>query len=239
VPELSVIIPVFNEEADILDNLRVVEKKLNAMAVVYEIMVVNDGSSDQTLGQVQTYFSNRVNILSYEKNRGKGFAVRHGMLHAAGKYKIFMDADLSTSLDALDLFLARMREDKYDMIIGDRRSNPGNRTVKQPFYRRFLGRGFTYLSCLCVGRHIKDFTCGFKIFNKKAAEIVFQRQKINRWAFDTELIYIAILHGLRIDQAPVLWKHHPTSTVRPLRDILTSLSGLIQIKFNGWEGRYL
>ncbi len=236
--ELSVIIPVFNEEAGILDNLRAVEKKLNAMGIVYEIIVVNDGSTDQTLSKVQTYSSDHTGVLSYEKNQGKGFAVRHGMLHAAGKYKIFMDADLSTSLEAFDLFLARMREDKYDMIIGDRKSNPDNQTVKQPFYRRFLGRGFTRLSCLCIGRDIKDFTCGFKIFNKKAVEIVFQRQKVYRWAFDTELIYIALLHGLRIDEVPVIWKHHHGSTIRPLRDTLTSLSGLIQIKFNAWKGQY-
>jgi len=208
------------------------------MGIAYEIIVVNDGSTDQTLSKVRTYSSDHTIVLSYGKNQGKGFAVRHGMLHAAGKYKIFMDIDLSTSLEAFELFLARMREDKCDMIIGDRKSNPDNQTVKQPFYRRFLGRGFTRLSCWCIGRDIKDFTCGFKIFNKKAAEIVFQRQKVYRWAFDTELIYIALLHGLRIDEMPVIWEHHQISAVRPLRDIMTSLSGLFQIKFNEWTGQY-
>lgn len=236
--ELSVIIPVYNEETEIIANLQTVQNKLGSMGITYEIIVVNDGSSDQTLLKAQTYASNNVIVLTYPENQGKGYAVRHGMLHAAGKFRIFMDIDLSTSLDAFDTFLARMRLGDCDLIIGDRKSDPTNQKIKQPFYRRFLGRGFTWLSCICVGYNIKDFTCGFKIFHKKAAEIIFQRQRINRWAFDTEIIYIALSHKLRLGEMPVTWENHHQSTVRPLRDILTSLLGLLQIKINMLQGTY-
>jgi dolichyl-phosphate beta-glucosyltransferase len=236
--ELSVIIPVFNEELEIIKNLQTVEKKLRSMGISYEIIVVDDGSIDQTLNQVRSYPCREVTVLSYEKNQGKGFAVRHGMLRASGQYRLFMDIDLSTSLEAFDSFLNEMRKNTCDILIGDRKSNPDHQTVKQPFFRRFLGRGFTGLSCLCVGKNINDFTCGFKMFNKKSSDIIFHRQLIYRWAFDTELIYIALLHGLCIRELPVIWQHHGDSTVRPLRDVITSLSELIKIKFNAWKGLY-
>ena len=236
--ELSVVLPVYNEEEEILPHLRIIEEKLLALGISYEIIVVNDGSKDSTLSQARAYASPHVKVLSYDKNQGKGFAVRNGMLQAAGQFSVFMDIDLSTSLDAFESFLKRMRETGCDIIIGDRKTSTGSQVVKQPFYRRLLGRGFTYLSCLCVGRYFKDFTCGFKMFNKKSIQIVFNRQKISGWAFDTELIHIACLHGLKIRQVPVSWKHHSASTVRPLKDVFTSLSGLIRIKINSWKGLY-
>ena len=236
--ELSVIIPVFNEQEEIDENLRTVEKKLDAMGITYEIIVVNDGSNDNTLEKAKAHASDRLEVLSYETNKGKGFAVRHGMMHARGQYKMFMDADLSTSLDAFDPFMARIREGKYDILIGNRKSNTLKGSARQPFYRRFLGQGFTHLSSIFVGGKIQDFTCGFKFFNTKACEIIFQRQKIDRWAFDTELLYIALLHDLRIGEVPVIWKHHKTSSVRPCLDIFTSLGGLIQMKKNARQGLY-
>ncbi len=235
---LSVIIPAFNEEKGIRDNARAVEQKCDAMRLNYEIILVNDGSADGTLSRMQECAGSRIKVLSYERNRGKGAAVRHGMLHAAGKYKLFMDADLSTSLEAMDKFLEHMRRDGYDMIIGDRKSNPGDRTARQPWVRRFLGNGFIVLSRWCVGKKIKDFTCGFKMFNQRSTDIIFKKQRISNWAFDTELIAIALIHDLRIGEIPVAWNHSPDSAVRPLRDIFTSLAGLLKIKWNILRGIY-
>ncbi len=223
--ELSVVIPAFNEEKAIRDNTRAVEQKCDAMRLNYEIILVNDGSVDGTLSRMQECACSRIKVLSYGTNRGKGFAVRHGMFHAVGKYRLFMDADLSTSLEAIDKFLEHIRHNAYDMIIGDRKSSPGDRTVQQPRHRRFLGDGFIALSCRCVGKKIKDFTCGFKMFNQKSADIIFKKQQILNWAFDTELIAIALIHDLRIGEIPVVWSHGRNSAVRPLRDIFNSLAG--------------
>ena len=236
--ELSVIMPAFNEGLEIHGSIRAVDQKLAAMNVPYEIIIVNDGSRDDTLAKAQTCACGHIKILSYGQRRGKGFAVRHGMIHAQGKYKLFMDVDLSTSLDAVDHFLPRMRDEKYDLLIGDRKSSPGNQGTKQPWHRRFLGDGFIKLSRLCVGRNIKDFTCGFKMFNAAAADILFSRQRTFNWAFDTELIYIALLHRLRIGEIPVVWNHHQGSAVRPIRDIFTSLTGLWTIKWHALKGAY-
>ncbi|HLD87807.1 MAG TPA: dolichyl-phosphate beta-glucosyltransferase [Candidatus Omnitrophota bacterium] len=235
---LSVIIPAFNEEKEVRDNTRAVEQKLDSLRLNYEIILVNDGSADGTLSRMQECAGSRIKVLSYEKNRGKGFAVRHGMLHAAGRYRLFMDADLSTSLEAMDKFLEHMRQDDYDMIIGDRKSKPGDHTVKQPWHRRFLGNGFIVLSRWCVEKKIRDFTCGFKMFNRRAADIIFKKQQILNWAFDTELIAIALIHDLRIGEIPVTWNHHHGSAVRPMRNIFTSLAGLLKIKWNILQGVY-
>ena len=226
------IIPAFNEEREILDSIRTVEKKLNTMGLPYELILVNDGSRDGTLAKMRECSCGHIKALSYDKNRGKGFAVRHGMIHAVGKYKLFMDVDLSTSLDAVDRFLTHMRNDEYDMIIGDRKSNPPGHVIEQPRHRRFLGNIFIQLSRLCVEKKIKDFTCGFKIFNQKSADAIFKRQRISNWAFDTELICIAIVHRLRIGEIPVVWRHHRGSNVHLIRDICTSLWGLLKIKWN-------
>ncbi len=236
--ELSVIIPAFNEEKEVRDSVRAVEQKCDAMRLNYEIILVNDGSIDGTLSRMQECAGGRIKVLSYEKNLGKGSAVRHGMLHAAGQYRLFMDVDLSTSLEAIDKFLEHMRHDAYDMIIGNRKSSPGDHTVKQPWVRRFLGNGFIILSRWCVGKKIKDFTCGFKMFNRRSADIIFNKQRILNWAFDTELIAIALIHDLRIGEIPVAWNHSPDSAVRPLRDIFTSLAGLLKIKWNILRGVY-
>lgn len=237
-PELSVIIPVFNEEADIHKNLLIIEEKLSSLKISYEIIVVDDGSRDQTLEQAKAVNSRHITVLSYDTNRGKGFAVRHGMLAARGQFHAFMDIDLSTSLGTIDIFLARIREGDVHILIGDRKSRPELQKIRQPFYRRFLGQVFTGLSSLCVGRWFNDFTCGFKMFNQKASHLLFQRQLIYRWAFDTELIYIALIHHLRIKEIEVVWNHHNDSTVRPWRDVVTSLNELFQIKVNGLKGLY-
>ncbi|MBI4309402.1 MAG: glycosyltransferase [Candidatus Omnitrophica bacterium] len=236
--ELSIIMPAFNEAEEIQASIRTVDKKMAAMKAVYEIIVVNDGSRDETLTKAQACACGHIQILSYGQNRGKGFAVRHGMLHSKGKYKLFMDVDLSTSLDAIDQFLMSMHEDKYDVLIGNRKNGPGSTGTGQPWHRRFLGTGYIKLSCLCAGTNIKDFTCGFKMFNAKAADIIFTRQRTFDWSFDTELIYIAILHRLRIGEMGVVWKHHHGSTVRPLRDILISLAGLLKIRWHIFKKDY-
>jgi dolichyl-phosphate beta-glucosyltransferase len=234
--EISIVLPAFNEGMMIQHSLQMIENKFKAMKLDYEIIVVDDGSVDDTLLKANKYEGKSVTVYHYKKNRGKGFAVRYGMTRAVGRYKMFMDVDLSTSLDAVELFLKTMRAGGHDVIIGDRRSKSSR--FLQPWHRRVLGQGFVVLSQCCVGGHINDFTCGFKMFNRGSVEALFKRQRIFGWAFDTELMGIAMLHGLRIAQLPVAWKDHQPSHVRSLRAVFSVLVDLIKIKWNLCRGRY-
>lgn len=236
--KLSIILPAHNEGTRITESLRKIVQKMESLSMPYEIIVVDDGSTDDTIAQARSYASKDINVLSYGKNRGKGYAIRQGMRNAQGEHRLFMDVDLSTSLDAIDQFLGIFKDQSFDIIIGNRKNNPSLQEVRQPLYRRFFGEGFTRLSSLMVGRPFTDFTCGFKMYNRKAADIIFQRQRIFNWAFDTELIYIAVLHRLKIFEAPVLWRHYEGSKVRVVRDIIGSLISLIKIRINAAKGLY-
>lgn len=236
--ELSVVLPAFNEGPYIVESIQRLKSHLEKHSVSYQIIVVDDGSTDDTPAKAREYQSRRIEILSYRTNRGKGYAVRHGMLHAQGRYRLFMDVDLSTSLTAIDSFLSLMHKHPHDVVIGNRKTKESVQKIKQPFYRRFLGKGFTLLSRWLMGVRITDFTCGFKMFTATAAETIFRRQKIFDWAFDAELIYIARLHRLTIHEVPVTWQHHADSKVRILRDILRSLTSLARIRWYGMKGYY-
>jgi len=239
ISELSVILPAYNEGEYIEVTLRQLKAELDKLNIPYEILVVNDGSKDDTAARATRCASGQIRVLSYAHNRGKGYAVGYGMRHASGKYRLFMDVDLSTSLDMVGQFLAILKEGSYDLVIGNRKTKFSEQKIKQPFYRRFFGEGFTWISSLLIGRRTADFTCGFKMYTARAAEIIFTRQKIFDWAFDAELIYIALLHNLRIHEAPVIWQHHSDSRVRVVRDILTSLLSLFKMRINSLRGLYL
>ena len=236
--ELSIILPAYNEESCIETNLRQLKETLDTFDIDYEIIIVDDGSTDGTLSKVGNCESADIKALSYGRNRGKGYAIHHGMLNSNGKYKLFMDVVLSTSLDALGKFLELIRSGQHDVLIGDRKSKSSRLEIKQPFYRIFFGRGFTLLASLLIGRDINDFTCGFKMYTKEASDIIFKRQRIFNWAFDAELIYIAVAHDLRVHEIPVTWRHHGDSKVRLFRDITHSLHSLMAMRINALRGFY-
>ncbi len=238
VPELSVILPAYNEGKVIEGNLNILIQKLDDLGLDYEIIIVNDGSKDDTLEKITSCKHPRVKILSYAANRGKGFAVRYGVNAAVGRYILFMDVDLSTDLGEINKFMLTMRPGFFDVIIGNRKIDLSFQLVQQPFYRRFLGGGFAQLSSLTIGHRFLDFTCGFKMFTSTAAKRIFSRQRIFNWAFDTELIYIALLQGFKIHEIPVIWRDQGDSKVRLGREILSSLVSLMQIRINGLKGVY-
>lgn len=237
-PELSVIIPAYNEEQDLSANVLLVDEHVKKLGTSYEIVLVNDGSRDKTLEIMHQLANKHIRVFSYDRNYGKGYAVRHGMQNAQGKFRLFMDVDLSTSLEAVDEFLRIMRTGQYNILIGERPTHFQKQGIKQPFIRRFLGKGFSALSRFCVGQNIKDFTCGFKMFDLKASEIICAKQRIFNWSFDTELVAIASIQKLKIGEIPVLWSHRSGSQVRALRDVCTSLAGLFKIKWNMVRGVY-
>ncbi len=236
---LSVIIPAYNEEKRLPKTLKAVSDYLSKQDYEFEIIVVDDGSRDKTKEIAENLKSKIKNlrVLSYEKNQGKGYAVRFGMLNSKGKYRLFMDADNSTSVDQVEKMWPYFKEG-YDVVIGSRDVKGAVLDPPQPLYRRFLGEVFGFLVSLFCGLWgIKDTQCGFKCFTKKSAEDIFKRCKINRFAFDPEILVIAKKLGYRIKEIPVYWKNDPESKVK-FKSMVKMGMDLIKIRINILKGEY-
>jgi dolichyl-phosphate beta-glucosyltransferase len=230
---LSLVIPAFNEEERIGENLVSVLNFLRSQTYRSEIIVVDDGSRDRTV-EVATAIGRPdglLRVVQNIKNLGKGGAVQAGMMTARGKYLFFSDADLSVPIDSLPTFLHQL-QDRYDIVIGTRQSEGAKIIVRQPIYREIMGRIYTYLSNLVLGLQISDFTCGFKGFRKDAAQQLFARQRLKRWSFDSEILYLAKRQGYRILEVPVTWRNNEASKVRLWKDAIGSFVGLVRIRIN-------
>lgn len=237
--KLSVVIPAYNEGNTIENTIKKVCSYLNEMQLNYELIIVNDGSSDNTeqlITSLMVEFSN-LSLVSYPSNKGKGHAVRKGMLKSVGHYIVFMDADLSTPLSQFNKLSESIKRGS-EIIIGDRKSKEAMIHRKQPLTRIVLGRGFVILSNLILGIKINDFTCGFKCFSNEATQRIFSRTKIDNWSFDAEILFIAKKLNYAIDQIPVDWENMPETKVKVFRDIITSFLGLIEIYRNNLTGLY-
>lgn len=228
-PYLSVIIPLYNEQGRIA-NLSKVYKYLDKCSFSYEVLLINDGSTDNTIKELKKIGKKfKFDILSYNQNKGKGFAVHQGMLKAKGKFRLFTDIDLSTPIKEIDRFLPNL--EKFDILIGSRRLDDSNVIIRQSFLRETLGHGFTLLSQKILQLPLSDCTCGFKCFSKKASEEIFKRQKINRWSFDSEILFIAKKLGYKIKEIPIKWSNNPNSKVKFPQDIIYSLWDLLKIRY--------
>jgi dolichyl-phosphate beta-glucosyltransferase len=236
---LSVVVPAFNEQDRITPPLRAILAHLDARGWTYELIVVDDGSTDATVAVVRQVAAGneRVRVVSYPRNRGKGCAVRTGILQTTGRYVLFTDADGSIPIDEIDSFMPYCREG-YDLVIGTKKASGANSEVRQPWLRRALGRGFTALSGALLTRGITDVTCGFKCYGGDVARGLYAVQRLNDWSFDTEVLFIAQRRGYRIKEVPVRWHHDPRSRVRVLHAVVRSLAGLVEIFVNEWSGRY-
>ncbi len=232
-PFLSIIIPLYNEE-NRLKNLSKVYQYLDKLEKDYEVLLVNDGSIDKTGKKLKNLNKKfKFQLISYTANYGKGFAIRSGMLAAAGEYRIFTDIDLSTPIEEFEKFMPYLK--KFDVIIGSRRKIGSNLKRRQPFIRETLGQGFTLLSRIVLNLSISDFTCGFKCFSKKAAIEIFTRQKIDRWGFDSEILFIAKKCGFKIKEVPVTWIDDPNSKVKFPQDIISSLIDLSRVRVSNYD----
>lgn len=238
-PRLSVVLPVYDEAQVLEANLAAIVAWLEAAGLDFELVCVDDGSTDGS-GEILARAAARdprVRAESSPENRGKGAAVRRGMLLARGRHVVFMDADLSTPLDELPRLLEAL-EAGNDVVLGNRRA-PGSRiTRRQSRVREVLGRAFTGLTRLLLAPGIHDFTCGFKGFTAEAAGEIFRRSLQDGWAFDAELVVIARGLGYRVAQVPVTWHHEEGSKVRVLPAVLASLRELSVILWNQRRGRY-
>ena len=213
---LSVIIPAYNEEKRLSKTLEEIDKYLSKQNYDYEILVVNDGSKDKTAQVIRDRVSviQNLRLIDNKKNNGKGYVVRQGMLEAEGEYRIFTDADNSTSIDQVEKMWPYF-EAGFDIVFGSRDAKGAILDLPQSPLRRFLGEVFGFLTNLIVGTWgIADSQCGFKCFTKKAAENIFPKCKINRFAFDPEFFVIAKKLGYKIKEIPVYWENDPESKVK-------------------------
>lgn len=225
---LSLVIPAFNEEKRIESSIH---KALDYFAKVnydYEIIIVDDGSNDNTTQVIQKYI-NSVSLITLPNNAGKGAAVREGMKHASGKFKIFSDADFATPITEIEKLLIHL-EAGADLCIGSRAIDRSFVKVHQPFYREFMGKIFNFFVQNIVFSGIKDTQCGFKGFSNSAAEFIFNNAVINGFSFDVELLFIARKAEFKIVQVPVEWFDDKRSTVNPIFDSINMLFELIKIR---------
>jgi dolichyl-phosphate beta-glucosyltransferase len=230
---LSIIIPAYNEEKALPNTLKEIDKYLSKQSYDYEILVVNDGSKDRTaeVGREQVSAIRNLRIIDNKKNHGKGYVVRQGMLAAKGEYRIFSDADNATSIDQIENMLPQF-EQGYEVVIGSRDIKGTIIAAPQPWWRIMLGNVFNLLVQVISGLWgIWDTQCGFKGFSAKAAKDIFARCKINRFAFDVEVLTIAKKMGYKIKEIPVIWKNNPESRVK-FKSMVKMLLEVFQIRRN-------
>lgn len=237
--KLSVIIPAFNEEKRLPKTLEEIDKYLSKQNFEYEIIVVNDGSKDKTREVVREKMAKIKNLklIDNKENQGKGAVVRQGMLEAKGEFRLFTDADNSTSIDQIEKMWPEF-EKGFDIVIGSREIKGAILDPPQNLFRRFVGEGFKIFRKIVLGLwEIQDTQCGFKCFTKKAAEDIFPRCQINRFAFDPEILLIGKKLGYKIKEVPVYWRNDPESKVK-FKAIFNMALDLLRIKWRAIREMY-
>lgn len=235
----SLIIPAYNESNRIRPTLDQILKHIEEQHWQAEVLVVNDGSQDNTAEIVQEYGRThpQVQLIENGRNRGKGFSVRNGMLHARGDVCLLSDADLSSPItESQKLFDAIAQG--ADIAIGSRWLQAELQTERQPLYRQLFGRIFNLLLRIVLGLDFKDTQCGFKAFRREAAQQVFSSQKIERWGFDPEILFLARQFGFRVVEIPVQWAHSAGTRLHPFKDGLLMGTEILRIRWNAWVGTY-
>ena len=236
---LSVVVPAYNEAERIGPTIEAISRYLQKQDYSYEIIVVSDGSKDKTaevVGALKAKVSN-LKLLDNKENHGKGYVVRQGMLEAAGKYRLFTDSDNSTPVEEIEKFWPEF-EKGFDVVIGSRDAKGAVLDPPQPMHRRFLGEGFGLLTNIIVGTWgIQDTQCGFKAMAADAAKTILPLCKIDRFAFDPEILAIARKKKLKIKEVGIVWKNDLRSTVK-FKSMVKMFFDLLKIRLNMIQGAY-
>lgn len=233
---ISIVIPVYNEAKRITDFLQSVIDYLSNKTFSYEIVIVDDGSIDQTVKIAETMLCEKLpgkyRTFKLHVNQGKGAAIREGMLKARGDYIFFLDADGSTAITEIDNFIPQFSQD-FDIYIA-------TRTIKHkaPLKRKFFGYGYIYLANFVLRLRIPDFTCGFKCYTRTSAQKIFSRQRLNNWSFDAEDLFLAKKYGYNIKKIPVYWQHVGGSKVKVFKNVIVCALDLLRIRLNNFKGLY-
>ncbi|MFC1722037.1 glycosyltransferase [Patescibacteria group bacterium] len=242
---IAFLIPLYNEETRLIKTVTALKNADIPFGLKLEkIIFVNDGSTDRTLSllkrikeDVQKVTNTEVEIVSYSKNKGKGYAIRTGMQYSDSDYTLFFDADMATPLSELQKFMPFI--EKGDPVIVGTRKNGKSTVVKhQPRFREILGRVYTLLSQMILNTWVTDFTCGFKAFSREARIDIFTRGHIDRWGYDSEIMYLARKLGYKITEKAVVWTDDRDTKVKLSSAIFTSFLELLRIRNNDLMGRY-
>jgi dolichyl-phosphate beta-glucosyltransferase len=238
-PTYSIVIPAFNEERRLARTLEQVIAFIQEQRWKAEIVVVNDGSSDATAEIARQFARSNscVKLVENPGNRGKGFAVRNGILNASGDLLLFTDADLSAPITEAPKLVAAL-QNGADIAIGSRWLDPSLQTQRQSLLRQVLGRVYNVLMRGILGMKFRDTQCGFKAFTRKGARAVFPSQTIEGWGFDPEVLYLGKRLGLRIDEVPVRWGHDEGTRIHPFRDGYQMLLDMVSIRWSAIRGVY-
>ena len=230
---ISIVIPAYNEEKRIKGSLSETCTFLNDSGMEYEIIVVDDGSSDGTSRIVESMVADFPNValVRYEKNKGKGHALRTGVLVTKGDFVLVMDADLSTPMEELQKLMPYLSDGRFDIAIGSRALALSDIIKKQPWWRQGMGKMFNKIVKTLVIGDFSDTQCGFKLFGGDVARNLFGAAKIDRFAYDVEILARAKRKGCRIKEVPIRWIDSPESRVDPLMDSLRMLVDLVRIRF--------
>jgi dolichyl-phosphate beta-glucosyltransferase len=238
-PLISIVIPAYNESSRIRPTLDEILRYSKERGWSIEVLVVNDGSRDNTAEIIREYgrVHPQIQLVESPGNHGKGYSVRNGMLHAHGDICLFTDADLSSPIsEAQKLFDAIASG--ADVAIGSRWLRAELQTERQPLYRQLLGRIFNLALRVILGLNFADTQCGFKAFRREAAQRIFPLQRIERWGFDPEILFLARKLGFRVKEVPVVWAHSEGTRLHPFRDGMRMFVEVLHIRWNSIKGAY-
>ncbi len=239
-PRLSIVIPAYNEASRIVDSLAKVRRYLESKAFPTELLVVDDGSTDQSVELVSKALGGlpAARLVRNDRNRGKGFSVRHGMLEARGEFVLFTDADLSTPIEEADKLLEALETSGADAAIGSRALRRELIGIHQPWFREWAGRCFNLLVRIFTGLRFRDTQCGFKLFRRASTRRAFELQRIESFGFDPEVLFLIERLGGKAVELPVHWNDNPATKLRFLRDATRMFLDLLAIRWRALTGQY-
>lgn len=235
----SIVIPAYNESTRLGTTLESVLNYVSQQGFDAEVIVINDGSRDNTAEIVRNFAAKNPTLRLIENpgNRGKGYSVRNGMLNARGQVLIFSDADLSAPIEELPKLLHAIAAGA-DIAIGSRWLRANLQTQRQPLHRQLFGRIFNLLLRATLGLRFKDTQCGFKAFKRQAADAIFPLQRIERWGFDPEILFLARKCGFRVQEIPVAWGHSGETRINPVLDGCRMFLEMLRVRWYDLTGKY-
>ena len=237
-PTVSIVVPAFNEAARIGDSIQKIDAFVRQSPLSFEVIVVDDGSADQTAAVVTQCQMSELRLVHNDENHGKGYSVRQGVLASTGMYVLFTDADLSAPIEELNKLLDVARTEGVDVVIGSRAVDRRFIEKHQSSLRELGGIVFNKMVQLLLGLRLHDTQCGFKLFHRERSRRIFEKLTTFGFGFDPELLFLAKRHGLSIRETPVRWSHAEGSKVKFLRDGVRMFFDLVRIRWNALIGRY-
>jgi len=231
--DLSIVIPAYNESRRLGPTLRRVVDYLRQSGTAYEVLVVDDGSTDDTAGVAGAFAAEGVRVLRQEVNRGKGAVIKAGVLASRGREVLLLDADLSTPIEDIEKLRPRLAD--AEVVLGSRSVEGADILTRQPFYREMMGRTFNFIIQVVGVRGLRDTQCGFKLLDGEIARRLFAELQIQRFAYDVELVWLARRHGYRVVEVGVRWADSPSSKVNPLTDSSRMFWDVMALRWRYWR----